>query len=73
MTSVVYVKYWNKHLPTFKFADVVKLADTRDLGSRAVRRTGSTPAIRTLKYIISRLKMLHLKILKIFDIIYIES
>ena len=47
MTSVVYVKYWNKHLPTFKFADVVKLADTRDLGSRVERRAGSSPVIRT--------------------------
>ena len=29
------------------FADVVKLVDTLDLGSSAVRRGGSTPSIRT--------------------------
>lgn len=29
------------------YADMVELADTPDLGSGAVRRTGSSPAIRT--------------------------
>ena len=29
------------------FADMVELADTPDLGSGAVRHTGSSPAIRT--------------------------
>ena len=29
-------------------ADVVKLADTLDLGSSAVRRGGSSPSIRTI-------------------------
>ena len=29
-------------------ADMVELADTPDLGSGAVRRTGSSPAIRTI-------------------------
>ena len=42
-------------------ADVVKLADTPDLGSGASRREGSSPFIRTiqnsLKYDISRLKI----------------
>ena len=42
-------------------ADVVKLADTPDLGSGASRREGSSPFIRTIqnpiKYDISRLKI----------------
>lgn len=31
------------------FADMVELADTPDLGSGAVRHTGSSPAIRTTR------------------------
>ena len=31
----------------YKNADVVKWADTRDLGFRAARRGGSSPSIRT--------------------------
>ena len=34
-------------LPVPFSADMVELADTPDLGSGAVRRTGSSPAIRT--------------------------
>ena len=30
-----------------RHAGMVKLADTRDLGSRAVRRVGSSPTTRT--------------------------
>ena len=33
----------------FRFADVVKLVDTLDLGSSAARLGGSSPFIRTLK------------------------
>ena len=32
---------------TFGFADVMELADMRDLGSRVARRGGSSPFIRT--------------------------
>lgn len=35
------------HKPVFSYADMVELADTPDLGSGALRRTGSSPAIRT--------------------------
>ena len=41
--------YFTLHLSlqAIKFARVVELVDTLDLGSSAVRRVGSTPSIRT--------------------------
>ena len=39
--------YFFKAYNAFRFADVVELVDTPDLGSGAERRGGSSPSIRT--------------------------
>ena len=43
------MKAFQLHKPVFSYADMVELADTPDLGSGALRRTGSSPAIRTIR------------------------
>lgn len=44
-------------------ADVVKLADTPDLGSGAPRREGSSPFIRTILFIVlDNLMLLKIKV-----------
>ena len=40
--------YFFKAYNAFRFADVVELVDTPDLGSGAERRGGSSPSIRTM-------------------------
>ncbi len=40
--------FWNLDFP---FPDVVKLVDTSDLGSDAVRCGGSSPSIRTFQLV----------------------
>lgn len=47
------------------FADMVELADTPDLGSGAVRHTGSSPAIRTTPAV-SKLRTAGFLYLKLF-------
>ena len=49
-------------------ADMAKLADALDLGSSAARHGGSSPSIRTIKFIISQelgLHTFHKKALKL--------
>ena len=49
------------HKPVFSYADMVELADTPDLGSGALRRTGSSPAIRTITKTPLRLEFMKLR------------
>ena len=42
--------YFFKAYNAFRFADVVELVDTPDLGSGAERRGGSSPSIRTMLF-----------------------
>ena len=68
MTNVVYVKYWNKHLPTFEICGIRQIGKAACLRNKCLTVQICYPVL--LKAIA---KMLNLKKLKIFVIIYIES